>query len=356
MTRTLQQAVLDTLEWLMVVSQEELRQEAAGTRFQVLRLQHADTPLELLWEEEAFDGSVHYDALLRLPEGGTVSLSFCPERALPWPLRGVHRWSEAHLARVNQRVLKVDQAIACLDFHWNEARLVERLINVCLIQEALEQEPIELSDAELQQAMDAFRRARRLYTAGETRDWLERHGSTHEKLERLVANEAVVARLRERVTAGQVEATFEARRAVFDTAHTARLDFPDEASARQVAEEIHGGAAEFYVAAERRFMEDGGRTAAPPRPLFAVLQRGQTPPELAEALFAAAPGEVVGPVRTQEGYALLRVLSVTPTSLDEPTRRAIQELLFAEWLAERRRAATIEWCWGNAQQTSQAGS
>src|SRR5205085_1049945 len=115
-------------------------------------------------------------------------------------------------------------AIACLDFIWDEARLVERLLNVCLLQEALEQEPIEPSDAELQRAMDAFRRARRLYTAEETHDWMERHGITHEKLERLVANQALAARLCERVTEGQVEAAFEARRAEFDTARIARFD------------------------------------------------------------------------------------------------------------------------------------
>ena len=69
---------------------------------------------------------------------------------------------------------------------------------------------------------------------------------------------------------------------------------------------------------------------------------------------AAAPGEIVGPGRTEEGWTLILVLSFTPACLDEPTRRAIQEILFAEWLAERRRAATIEWCWGNAQRTSQA--
>ena len=62
----------------------------------------------------------------------------------------------------------------------------------------------------------------------------------------------------------------------------------------------------------------------------------------------------MGPVRLDAGYTLVHVLSFALASLDQPTRRAIQETLFAEWLAERRRAATIEWCWGNAQQTSRA--
>src|SRR5688572_29613622 len=96
-----QQSVLNTLEWLMSLSRDGIRPEEALRRLRFVQQQHAETPMELLWEEEAFDGFVHYDTLLRLPEGGTVSLSFCPARALPWPLRGLHRWSDADLVRVN---------------------------------------------------------------------------------------------------------------------------------------------------------------------------------------------------------------------------------------------------------------
>jgi hypothetical protein len=86
-----------------------------------------------------------------------VSLSYCPERAVPWPLRGVQRQSEGDLVRVNTNVLRVDTAMACLDFIWDEAPIIERLVNLCVIQEELDREPIDLSNAELQQAMDHFR-------------------------------------------------------------------------------------------------------------------------------------------------------------------------------------------------------
>src|SRR5207247_7550669 len=112
------------------------------------------------------------DALLHLPGEGTISLSFCPDRALPWPLRGVHRWSDKDLVRVNDTVLQVDQAIACLDFIWGEWPLVKRLVDTCLIQEALQKDPIDLSDAQLQQAMDGFRRAHQLYTAEDPFRWM----------------------------------------------------------------------------------------------------------------------------------------------------------------------------------------
>jgi putative peptide maturation system protein len=359
MKGTLQQAVVNALDYLMLLSRESIRPEEARARLRLLRQQHPDIGMELLWEEEAYDQSVHYDALLDLDGAGTVSVSFCPDKVLPWPMRGVHRWSDADLLRVNHTVLRVDQAIACLDYIWDEARIIDRLVHACLIQEALEKDPVPLSDEELQVAMDGFRRAHRLYTIEDTHRWLERHGCTHEQLERRVGDEAIVAKLRDRVTEGRVEDYFERHRADFDTAGIAQFALADEASARRAYEQIRGGELDFYEAAQGQFLAAAqGATPTlragtrPPRELFAVVERGQAPPELAAAVFAARPGEVVGPVRTGEEYAVVRVLSSAPGRLDERTRRAIQKLLFEEWLEERRQAATIEWNWGNASGTS----
>jgi putative peptide maturation system protein len=354
MKRELQNAVVDALDYLVTLIQEGVRPEEARKRFRLLRERHLETGMDLLWEEGAYDHALHYDTLLHLPGGGTVSLSFCPDRALPWLLRGVHRWSEADLVRVNNIVLKVDQAIACLDFIWDEAQIINRLVNVCLIQETLDKDPVLLTDAELQCAMDGFRRAHKLYTTEETYRWLERHGMTQERLERLVADEASVAKLRDRVTASQVEEYFEVRRADFDTAWIARIECSDEESAHRIYEQIRTGEVDFYEAACRRFLAASERAEHSSGEAFAVLQRKQTPSKLGAALFAAAPGEVLGPMHTGGDSAVIRVLSFAPARLDERTRSTIKKILFEDWLAERRQAATIEWYWGDASRTSQA--
>src|SRR5712692_910098 len=171
MEDTLQQALIDTLDYLMMLSREGTGPEEARARLRTLQKRYPDITMDLLWEEEAYDQSVHYDVLLSLSSERTVSLSFCPDRALPWPMRGVHRWSDKELLRINNTVMKVDQAISCLDFIWDEARTINRLVNVCLIQEALNKDPVQLSDAELQLAMDGFRRAKKLYMDEDTYRW-----------------------------------------------------------------------------------------------------------------------------------------------------------------------------------------
>lgn len=345
MNEIVERVVCDTVELLAAMARDRVRPEDAMARLRELRGRHPDVGMELVWEEEAYDGYVHYDLLLRLADGETVSLGLCPARAVPWPLRGAHRWSEGELLRVNQTTLRVAQAVACLDFIWDEAPLATRLITVCLIQEELERAPVEITEAELQAGMDALRRTHRLYTAEETRSWMERRGLTQELLERLVSDNLAVARLRDRIAEGCVAPYFDDHRADFDAARIACVDFTDEASARRVHRRILSGELSFYDAAERGFLAGGGG------PHFTTIQRceGTLP-----AVFAAAPGDVVCAARPGGGYAIARVLSVVPARLDERTEAAIQHILFEQWLEERRRTARIQWFWGNAAGTSQA--
>ena len=168
---------------------------------------------------------------------------------------------------------------------------------------------------------------------------------SHAKLEELVTYEATVAKLRDRVTAGRIDEYFAAHRADFDTARVARFVCPDADGASQTVDRIRSRRADFYAEAERTEKADLR---------FAEVTRREDPPELAAAVFAAAPGQVVGPIPTPEGHLIARVLSIAPAQLDEGTRRAVQKALFDEWLGIRRRAARVEWYWGNAAPSASA--
>jgi putative peptide maturation system protein len=201
--------------------------------------------------------------------------------------------------------------------------------------------------------MDGFRRAKRLYTAADTYRWLEQRGMSLTKLEEYVGDQAIVARLREQVAAGRVHQYFESHRADFDRAYIARVELSDEDHAQRVYEQIRAAKLTLTQAAQQRFLETEERPARQAFETFAVLRRGEAPADLAAAVFGAAAGAVLPPVRTGDGYAVIEVLAMMPACLDGPTRTAIEHVLFREWLDERRRTATIEWYWGNAARTSE---
>jgi putative peptide maturation system protein len=338
----------DALDYLRDLTVDRAQPPAALRRLEVLRQHHPGTRLRLLWQREEYDRSLHYDLLVRQPDEGTVSLSYCADDALPWPLRSRQRASERVLLRVNGVSMEVDRAVACLDFLWDEVRLADRLVTACLLQHEIEQSPVDVDEAELQQAMDAFRRAHGLLTVTATREWMARHSLSHVELDRLVAGEAAVARLRKREVGGDVPAYFEKNGQLFDTARIARMVLPSRAHAERVVAAVVAGA-DFGALAEAAFV-DG--TAAPE---YAAVRRHELAPDIAGQVFGAAPGALLGPFDTVTGHALIRLLDLAPAVLDEVTTNLVERHLFAAWIAERRRSARVEWCWGDSVRTAAVG-
>ncbi|MEU6412580.1 TIGR04500 family putative peptide maturation system protein [Microbispora sp. NPDC046933] len=187
----------ETLEFLRGLDGVEPAQ--ARERLDDLRARFPDVVFRLLWQREEYDGSLHYDLLARTPDGETVSLSRTAGQELPWPLRGLHRVSENVLCRVDGMDVRVDQAVALLDFLWQERPLMDRIVESALLRGLLEEQPAELDATALQAAMDAFRRARGLLTPEATEAWMAERGLSHEALEEIVAEQAALARLRARV-------------------------------------------------------------------------------------------------------------------------------------------------------------
>jgi putative peptide maturation system protein len=350
MQRSIEEAAIATLGYLMTLIGEGTRPDAAKSALRPLQQRYPDIRLQLVWEEDVFDQRMHYDALLTVPGSGIISMSYCNEKEKPWPLRGVQRWSDKNLLRVNNTVMEIDQAVAYIDFIWEGARIADRLVSACLIEEEIERNPITISDQELQAAMDNFRKQRNLYRAEDTYRWMERRGLSHRALERLVKGEAMVGKLRDCIIANGVEPYFVAHSADFDTVRVARLFVSDDATARTLCERIRSGEVAFFDEAQRQFL--ASHQLRPPGDLFAKFQRRESPPEFREALFQASAGSVLEPLREENGYVINYVLSLSPAVLDNATAESIRNLLFEQWLEERRKAAVIEWLWGNSAKTS----
>jgi putative peptide maturation system protein len=348
MSQAVSPSVLDdALAFLTAAAAERAEPTEAQRRLHELRREHPGVQLRLVWQREPYDGSIHYDLLMTRPGSGTVSLSYAPDLALPWAFRGGHRVSERLLVRVNGVDMELDQAIACLDFLWDESRLADRLVTACLVREALEEDVLELSDAELQEAMDAFRRARGLLDGGATREWMARHCLSHADLEELAAGEAAVARLRKKTTGDRVRPYFATHRRQLDVLRIAELVFASGAAARRAADETDAGR-DFFAMAEAALATGA---ASSPAGFFRTLRRGDLATVIAESVAGARAGMTLGPQPAGGGHALIRVLAVQPAVLDEPTTDLIERRLFDAWLNLRKESARVEWFWGNAGRT-----
>ncbi|HEY5808109.1 MAG TPA: TIGR04500 family putative peptide maturation system protein [Povalibacter sp.] len=347
MHNNLHDVIPDVLACLDEIAGGQLLPEQANARLSSVRRRHPDAAIDLVWEDQAFDGAFHYDALVRPAAAGkTISLSVCPDDALPWALRGLQRWRDSELLRVNEVTMAVEQAIAQLDLLWEKTALMQRLIDSCIVEGELQRRDIQISTADIQAAFDGMRRRRGLYTAAAMQAWLDNSGVSRAALEDTASKLARTAKLRDVIAGPQVNDYFDAHRAQFDEIKLAVLEVRSETDAERVAQSIRAGGVTLVDAAQTLFLEDmSGRT----RLSFQQDARHTLATEFAGVEPAMGTVHVCARDNT---FLVVQVLAIHAAQLSPLTTQRVKAKLFQDWLTEQRRAARIEWFWGEAQRTA----
>jgi putative peptide maturation system protein len=294
--------------------------------------------IRLLRDDQVGCGTAR-DLLVGIPGQGTLSLGFCGEDGVPWPLLGARPWRERDVLRVNEETIEIGDVIGFLDFMWGERRILRGLVDLCIVREHCRRWQVEVSDEELQVAFDALRRSLGLLTKRDTEQWMAEHGLDHERLERYAYDHACVERLRERVAGDSLATYIREHRADLQVLSVARLCFRDRAMAE-------GARARDVTALARQILDGGDGGGDLVRLDWERIRRRTLAARCGEDL---GEGDVSAVFHSRDGWAFVRVMGAAwPSEECAETRSAAREFLFQDWLAERRRAATIEWFWGPA--------
>ena len=88
MTQSWREAASAAMDLLLKLAEEHAQPERAQAAIAALRALHPGTTLDLAWERNVpAEAGVHYDVLIDVGDRGTMSLAFCADRGVPWPLR-----------------------------------------------------------------------------------------------------------------------------------------------------------------------------------------------------------------------------------------------------------------------------
>jgi len=322
-------ALAATLRYLVDIASKGARPAEAVAGFRRLAQRHRDLDPSLVWEVESHLGGVHYDALLRLPGAGTLSLAFAPDHAVPWALRHAHHARESDLLRVNGLTLNMQTVMGYLDGLWHDARLLDSLVDGCLVRQAIDARGIEASDAEVRDATAAFRRQHGLTAEPALDAWLRQRGWTAYDLEHEMRRTVIARKLRQQIAGDRVRDYFTRHRDELDVAMLGRVRADDREAARRLTRRMKAGALEFTR--------------------IETVRRRELPAAHARAVFGAAAGAVLGPLQSADGHEVVWVARTTRARLDAATRTLIVDILFDEWLTAQRAEATVEWFWGDVE-------
>ena len=219
---------------------------------------------------------------------------------------------------------------------WLRARgrlgpLVREALAAQLVKEEARRAGLSVPVEEVQAAADILRRRQGMDTAADTQAWLAAQGLSLDDFEGRLEDALLAARLKQHLTGPQVEEHFSAHRAGLEQLRLSVVFAGRDDLARELASQVRdegrdlGEVARAHglsVVQQRLLLEDLG---AP----------------LASALTGAATGELVGPVETPQGLALVVVEERRAAELDAATRQRIQDTLFARWMSARLGEATL---------------
>ncbi len=335
LNESFKQALSDSVQTLQELPRQRALVEDSRARFRRFRSSHPGVHCDLLVDQPPGSETVDYDILLSGPDGGTVAVTWRPDQGLPWTVQYSDHWAANYVLSVNELHVSIQSALIYLDTSLNRRpHLAEDLINQLLIQEAMNESPPTASGREIEKAVDDFRIHRGLYSAADTSLWLEKMSLTMEALRELLAQKVLARKLKKRVTASQAMYYFEAHRQDFDLLTLLRVWAPSKSIA--VALGKAGRRSDLWTAINKRGLPLPSLNGE----LATVFAR-----ELPPAFASAAPRTIIGAERAPGGYQVGQVLQRRAARFDDRTRNTIEDLLFQEWLAERRKRATVRWHW-----------
>lgn len=149
----------------------------------------------------------------------------------------------------------------------------------------------------------------------------------------MIRRDLLRQKLRDRlITKRDVAAHFEAHKHDFMMASVSRIVCATAADAETAINRARVNGEDFAAVARSMSLERNTRASGG---FVGCIKSGTLPEHINQAVFAARPGDILGPFEQSGYWVLYRVEERRNTELDETLRNNISEQLFNRWLRER---------------------
>ncbi len=237
------------------------------------------------------------------------------------------------VATIDGSALSLREFLKTLMLKGDLEPLIAEAVEAKLIATAAKQQGLTVSEGELQQAADDHRRSLGLHKAAGTRDWLKHNHLAVEDLEASLEGALLRQKLTDRVTQGQLEKHFARNASQYDQAELSHIVVENEGIANELLSKIRDDEVSFAELAYDYSIDAQSREAGG---ALGVISRSSLNPAVASAVFAASQGDVVGPVKTDMGFHLIKVKALHRAEFNADTAATIRQELFGAWLQSRK--------------------
>jgi PPIC-type PPIASE domain len=209
--------------------------------------------------------------------------------------------------------------------------IAEKILSCKVIEKTAQEHNITVETEELQNAANEFRVKNDLLGSKATMNWLQKYSLSVDDFEEMLYFEILADKLAKHLFGDRVESYFFENqinylRASFSEIVLDNLDFAMELFYALEEKEIS------FAEVARQYIEDvelrrcGGYRG--------WLNRNELKPEIAAAVFAANPPQIVKPIVVNKKIYLIKVEEIAKLQLDDKLRTQIRDKLYADWLQQ----------------------
>jgi peptidylprolyl isomerase len=200
---------------------------------------------------------------------------------------------------------------------------------------------IQLTEAEIQERADQFRRVRGLHRASDTNKYLDAMRVSLDEFEAFITDSLYQEKMLSKVCNDQaVQGYFKLNSPRFDSIEVSHIVLDSEGKAKEMIALLRGDSNRFEeMAREHSIVETRERGG-----LIGKVLRGSLRSDVEAKVFNAAAGDLLGPFASGDRttFEIFRVNAKHPARLDDDTATEVRRLLREEWLRARAQEHAIE--------------
>jgi len=209
-----------------------------------------------------------------------------------------------------------------------EQSIVDDAVHSVILRKVADDLSLSVSDEELQKAADDFRRETGLISASETMEWIEEYSLTVDDFEKKLENDLLKSKVETALaTEEKVNKLFAENILDFEKANISKIMVNDAGLAEEIMTQLNEDEEDFITLATKYSVDSdkGG-----------YVSRSDLPDEVDVLVFGDDAPELIGPVKAEGGYYIVKILEPKKADpSDELTRAACIKTIFDDYMAEK---------------------
>jgi parvulin-like peptidyl-prolyl isomerase len=245
------------------------------------------------------------------------------------------------IVEIDGHAIDVDEFMRTLKLTGQFETLLEQFVRDRLAALCARKAGIKVSEAEIQERADQFRRVRGLHRASDTNKYLDAMRISLDEFEAFIVDSLYQEKMMQKVCSDHaVQGYFKLNSPKFDSIEVSHIVLDSESKAKEMLAALRDDPESFEKMAGEHSIADTRERGG----VIGKVLRGSLRSDVAAKVFNAEVGDLLGPFASGDrtAFEIFRVNAKHPAHLDDDTATEVRRLLREEWLRARGQEHVVQ--------------